>query len=273
MKSEFEQELLVPDTRYPKTNTPKKVKQKKSPRKNNGSDSLSVSLVLLAAIVVCILVGTFMIRRVIGKCFAGLTDGFHNTVDTAASETYDFFYKKSYESAYAQNHVRNKVSIIIGPLREKAELEVLEVHDVEYTFGALSDKKEKWLKSTGSAVFTVNLAAGEFLTDDARQYVLMRVPAPEVGAFNISDPVDISPEQKKGLLSSFTGFGGDHADEESDLANTLVAEAQVKMQETVSSSPYFYNAAKDAAKTTLINFVKSLNPEIPELTVEVEFFE
>lgn len=272
MKSEFEQELIVPDTLYPETSTPQKVKQEKPPHKNNKSDSLLISLVLLATIVVCILVGAFMIWRIVGKCFAGLADGFHNTVDTVASETYDFFYNKSYESAYAQNHVRNDVSIIIGPLREKAELEVLEVHDVEYTFGTPSDKKERWLKATGNAVFTVNLAAGEFLTDDARQYVLLRVPVPEAGGFTITKTDNISPEQKKGW-QFFTGFGGDHSDEESDLAHTLLAEAQVKMQETVSSSPYFYNAAKDAAKTTLINFVKSLNPEIPELTVEVEFFE
>ena len=63
MKSEFEQELIVPDTLYPETSTPQKVKQEKPPHKNNKSDSLLISLVLLATIVVCILVGAFMIWR------------------------------------------------------------------------------------------------------------------------------------------------------------------------------------------------------------------
>lgn len=242
------------------------------PQVNDGS-AMYIALGLLAAIIICVVIGIVVYRSAAAKFVSAMGESYRQATDTAAKETYDRFYENSFNTAQAQNHVKNQVSISVGSLREDTELQVLKVQDVEYAFDTLSSKEEKWLRVTGSAVFTVNLAASEFLIDDARQYVLVRMPKPEAGGFDLKQWKDISPEQSKNFVDTITGiFAGDHSDEESQLFDKLSSEAYAKLQKEVASSPDFYQAAKDNAITSITNIIKGLNPEIPELKVEVEFF-
>lgn len=245
-----------------------------SPQSNGGA--MYITLGLLAAIVVCIIIGIVVYRGAAEKFVTALGESYRQTSNAAAEETYNRFYESSFNTAEAKNHVKNQVSISVGSLREDTELQVLKVQDVEYAFGTLSNKEEKWLRATGSAVFTVNLAASEFVIDDARQHVLVRIPKPEAGSFDleVEAPDDISPKQSKSFVDQITGiFAGDRAIEGAHLHDKLRGEAYAKLQKEVASSPEFYQAAKDNAIITITNIVKSLNPEIPELKVEVEFFE
>lgn len=241
---------------------------------NNVGNAMYITLGLLASIVACVIIGIFVYRSAATKFVSALGESYRQASDKVAKETYDRFYENSFNTAQAKNHVKNQVSISVGSLREDTELQVLKVQDVEYAFGTLSNKEEKWLRAKGSAIFTVNLAASEFLVDDARQYVLVRIPKPEAGSFDLKEPDDISPKQNKSFVDQITGiFAGDSTVEGAHLHDKLRSEAYAKLQKTVASSPDFYQVAKDNAIITITNIIKGLNPDIPNLKVEVEFFE
>ena len=57
-----------------------------------------------------------------------------------------------------------------------------------------------------------------------------------------------------------------------ELAKAQYDIAYTKIVKEFSSNQYFYNSAKKAAENTIRCLVKQLNPSIPDLIVEVEFF-
>ena len=159
----------------------------------------------------------------------------------------------SYNIAEADNHVKNRGIISIENIQEKADLEVLEVSDVEYITNEKSgDKVTSWLEVPGTGVFTVNLAMSEFVIDDMRHYVLARVPKPEIKAENIQI------DTKKVKILAYQ--------------NNHWSEAQAIIQEDVQSNERYFEIAKSSAESIIKQLIKSLNKDVANLDVEVEFF-
>ena len=102
----------------------------------------------------------------------------------AAEETvYHAYYEQGYQLAEAEYHVKNRAMISLGNIRETAVLEVLNISDIAFMIEdptAENKNIQSWLEVPGTGVFTVNLAAGEFLADDERMMVYVRLPKPEL---------------------------------------------------------------------------------------------
>lgn len=215
---------------------------------------------------------------------AAAAASFQSAKAQSADEAYRHFYDKSYTAAEKAHHVSNRVSITVGKLREEQKLEVLRVSDVAYETprpkdqswfnsmiagitGIFASDVVSWLEVPGSGVFTVNLQAGEFIMDDARQYVLIRLPAPELTEFAIDyENVELLLFEEGGAFKNSAKYGVDKAMEQ-------LQSAELTMMQNLNNNQEFYKRAREAAEQMLVNLVRQLNPALPELTVEVEFID
>lgn len=190
---------------------------------------------------------------------------------SAKSETYEQTKadeeKAAYDKAYSENKVTNDVAISVGSLRSEAELEVLEVFDVEYIIEEEEDNEEgilSWLMVPGKGVYTVDLTAAEFIVDEERCYVLVRVPEPEM-----KDCTIVYNEVQQ-LLFKNKGFNESISIGE-DAARKQLQEAYVRLEKNLGVDLNFYQSAELSAKRVITSLVKALNVKIPDLIVEVEF--
>lgn len=230
--------------------------------------------VFLAVAIVC-----FSNMLFVGTSAAGAA--FTQAKDDTAEKTYELFYNKGYDQAEKAHHVSSRTAISIDTLREMQKLEVLAVSEVSYQVeekeeeglqgvitditGFFNEESISWLEVPGSGVFTVDLQAGEFIVDEERQMVLIRIPGPELSNFTLDyGDVEILYFDEGGTFKNSAKYGVDKAVEQ--LQN-----AELDMRQRVSNNQELYKRAQNAAENMLMNLVQQLNPQLPGLTVEVEF--
>lgn len=194
---------------------------------------------------------------------------FARTKEEAEMETYQSFYKKGYDRAEQSNHVSNEATIFIEKIQEVAKLEVLKVKDVEFIVEDAGDNDKNitsWLEVAGEGVFTVDLAVGEFLVDNLRRCVVVRVPEPRLTECVIDyDSVR--------LLKWDNDWWNDSIADGENLARKNMDEAFALIKKELTSNQRYFQAAKTSAENLIVNFIKELNSDIPELEVVVEFME
>ncbi len=241
----------------------------------------------IIAIVCCLLMigcAVYLILDSIDVGARAAQDRYHEVKDTVSADVYDSFYQSSFDLSEQQHHVSNEISITIGSLRDQARLEVLRISEVEYV---TPDEEEKniietikstlsglffgnvvsWLEVPGYGVFTVDLMSGEFIIDNERQYVLIRIPNPELSEFTIDYAnVELLNFEDSGLFKNSAKVG-------EDLARAQLQSAELSMRQKTNANQEFYQSARNSAIIILTNLVKQLNPALPNLTVQVEFFD
>jgi len=196
-----------------------------------------------------------------------------NAYDAAKEEkiqaVYQAFYDKSFEVAEAEHHVANDVAISLTSVQTVDKLEVLRVSDVEYVILDEDDNKENvtsWLEVPGTGVFTVDLTLGEYKADSQRRWVHVRIPRPSLTEFTV-DYANISQ-----LLWNDDFFNGSSKAGE-DLVRDQIRDGSLRLKEYMTTNRMIYESAADAAKRMVANLVRQFNPDIPDLTVEVEFID
>ena len=259
--------------------------QNKSKKKK--SEGLSRKQFILGALAISALLLCFCVYMILDTFTIGTgaaMDSFSTAKDEAAEEVYQFFYDKSYNAAEKAHHVSNNVSISIGDLKEEQKLEVLKVSDVAYETpdpkdqnwfegliasitGMFDAEVVSWLEVPGNGVFTVNLQAGEFIIDEERQYVLIRIPSPELTEFAIDyENVELLLFEEGGAFKNSAKYGVDKAVEQ-------LQSAELTMMQNVNNNQEFYKRARESTEKMLVNLVKQLNPQLLDLRVEIEFID
>ena len=133
--------------------------------------------------------------------------------------------------------------------------------DIEYVFREGNTKI--WTSVKGHGTYTVDLSLAEFLVDQDRQYVLVRVPSPKLSTAGL----DYEYENylfEDGVFNGSTkeGFG---------LAREDLRKAQNQLQIKLASTQSYYESAQNSANEIIENLVKNFNPEATELVVAVDF--
>lgn len=217
--------------------------------------------------VVMIIVSVLIVAVTIRKGSEAAKDAYDEAKKEAAEEAYNRFYETAFMSAERNYHVANTVSIDVTAVREEANLEVLKVSDVEYVIESRDENEnniEVWMEFYGEGVYTVDMKASEFIIDSDRQYVLVRVPRPELTNCRITTANELFWEN--GIFNKSYSVGIDLAEEMRNAGYT-------KLNEYMKSNSKFAVAAKKSATTLISDLVKGLNVELPNLVVEVEFVE
>ena len=244
----------------------------------------SLIVIILCAVLLCVI--TFLAIRSIDEGTDAVKDAYADKKNEVAAKVYDSFYQKSYDISEEKHHVKNEVLINFGSLREESRLEVLRVSNVEYVTPESDEGKTfiddivdrllepiysrnvvVWLEVPGNGIFTVDIKSSEFIFDNERRYVLLRIPSPELTEFSI-DYANVALLNFKdgGLLKNPPKVG-------EDLAREQLQAAELGMRQEMYTNQRFYQSAKEAAVSILTSFVKELNPGISDLTVEVEFMD
>lgn len=193
------------------------------------------------------------------------SSAFQEAKDAQADAAYQYYYDSGYDAAEARYHTSNQVSITVGSVQEQAKLEVLYASAVAYVT-TTQDKVTSWLEATGSGVFTVNLAAGEYLIDNERSFVCVRVPKPELTSITIDDIQRLLYEDDRFIRNGSIVQGEDFAREQ-------IASAEAQIKDDLSSNQRFYLSAENSAKAMIASLIRELNPDIEELNVEIEFIQ
>ena len=193
---------------------------------------------------------------------AGVNETFFATKEAVKEDTKNHFYDVAFE------------------LSESAHLEVLNVFLTDYQIWPEQDSSggildvvtdplmgdaEAWIRFNGIGTFTVDLQNTEFILDEQRQTVLIRVPSP------VMDQVLIQQDNDDVLYTSDAGLFNNSSDTGNQLILSMTQKAQQNMTAKARSNPEYYAQAKASAEKAITQLIKNLNPNLSDLTVEVEF--
>ena len=261
----------------------KNSKSKRNKKNIFNKKDVGMGFTIIAAII-CIIVIAYCYIDTLTVGANSAISRYQNVKQEVSDSTYDEFYQKAYDISEENHHVSNQVSITLGSLKEQAKMEVLKISTVEYktpeddegdvienilssisTF--FKGNVVSWLEVPGYGVFTVDLQSAEFIIDNERGYVLIRLPSPELSEFTIDyENVEILNFEDSGIFKNPVKIG-------EDLARKQLQSAELTMRQNANSNQDYYQAAEKGAAKILSNLVKQLNPQIENLVVDVEFIE
>lgn len=241
-----------------------------SSRKTVGDNWLVWSVILTTILLVICVASIFVIKHSIALGVSSAQEGFADAYSEARSDSYQKFWDAAYNISEQSHHVSNDVAISISAVKEKNNLEVLKISDIVYIVTESEDTKSgttSWLKVSGTGVFTVNLTAAEYLVDNCRQYILVRIPLPVLESENISVDSAESLFYKENKWNPSNSIQNGE-----QLARAQLNEAQQKIQEDFLANEEYTKLAKSSAISMISALIRSLNSDIEGLQVEVEFY-
>lgn len=242
-----------------------KENEKVSNRKSKGGSS---TIIMIAVLVGMVAITLILVNGIIGAGAEALANSYNAAYESERDSAYQEQYDKYFDRAEDDYHVSNRVSITIGDLKDIAKLEVLTVSDVEYIIDEgvnNSNGITSWLEVPGQGTYVVDLQAAEFLTDDERAYVKVRVPYPELTNITIDYANVKKMFFKNDILNDSYKVG-------EELAQRQLNSADMLIKKEFASNERFYLSAQEAAVSTIQCLVKQLNPQNADMTVEVEFY-
>lgn len=228
---------------------------------------------------ICFLVLMFL---TFGTFILGVQRTYRSAKDAAKQETAENYYNAALELSESAHHLSNDITIQIQGITEIRNLEVLNVFLTDYQIwpeqeasGGILDAvtdpligdAEAWIRFNGIGTFTIDLQNTDFILDEQRKAVLVRVPSPVMGQ------ILIQQDEDDVLYTSSAGLFNNSSDTGNQLVLSLTQKAQQDMTAKARSNPEYYAQAKASAEKTIIQLIKNLNPDLPDLTVEVEFID
>lgn len=247
-------------------------------KKKYGTNGLIIfGCLWIIAIMGIVLLWNMMIRTAVGTA----VDSFFESSETAKNQSHEEYYNKAYAKAEDQFKSTHNVSLNIGAIRKTAKLETLSIYEETYVIETEEQKKKGiylWTKFGGYGTYTVDLKEAEIIVDDANQYISIRIPEPELTEFSLDEDEsmvlmykDRSKEVKIPFLPPQKFFGGSYS-EGFALYDGQKKEASKTIRENIASNQDYYNSAKESAIVQIEKLIRSLNPKVPDLKIDVEFY-
>ena len=225
-----------------------------------------IIIVLTAGIIVTVVTSNVFLKKAVRRGIDAAEQTYVEAKDEAYKNTYQQYQNVGYSIAEANHHVSNSVLITVADIKKTAKLEVLRVQDVEYIIEKAEDNNygiDAWLQVGGNGVFTVDLEAAQFLTNQERKSVIIKLPKPRLTNCKVDGKSEPLLFKNQGLNETFK--------EGAELAKEQRKEAEARIKDEFMTNPIYMKSAKNSAESILKSWVKELNPDIPELTVEIIF--
>lgn len=192
-----------------------------------------------------------------------------NAYDKAKPESENIGYenteKKLFGLGEKRYHTSNRIDISIDGIEKDHFLETLKVKEIDYYIhnGDENIKSKAWYKIIGEGTFVVNMDLAEIITDEERNYILIKVPLPTLQ----TDAFNVTVEQFYFDKGNFEGIKKGE-----ELASMAEKEGYKKIKAKILGKQEYFKCAKNSAKSQLINLAKECNPGI-DVNVDVEFFD
>lgn len=143
---------------------------------------------------------------------------------------------------------------------------IFQVYDTFYDISEPKEKITSWLKVAGRGTYTVNLDEAEYIIDNARSHVHVRIPKPELTVTIDAGRMDkILFKQNKFIRSSSEKEGF-------ELAMDQYAMAQDKLEANFISNIQYQDWAEESAVRMIRTVIKGFNPDVEDLEVDVDFY-
>ena len=243
----------------------KKPSARKTTRKETAENAIGIKGMIISFVLIA--ANVFLWHDSVNVGANALADMYNTAYQTEKDAAYQKLYQTAFDRAEEKYHVSNTVIISIGNLEESEKLEVLKASDVEFITedsDKNSGKVTAWLEVTGQGTFVVDLKAAEFIINNEQKRVLVRLPYPEL------TNVTITNAERKLFKDDL--FNGSYS-EGVTLALKQRNDANLQIQKALMANQYIYSNAQTVAKDMITNLVKQFNPDIPDLTVDVEFMD
>ena len=205
---------------------------------------------------------------VVASATAGYEAGmeaYESAKNQAASEVYQEYYDNSYYYAEKKNHVSNNVLITIDSVEEINRLEVLEV-SANTVVTEESSNSFAWFSFTGSAVYYVDLNTADYIIDQQRSTVVVRLSKPVLDYRGLNE-VENLMSKTKSILSNGSIANGEK------IADSLIKKGDEQIQKELQEEQDNPQKAKEAAISFITSLVMQTNPDVPDIHVVVEFME
>lgn len=247
---------------------------KRKPARRKNKKGKGVQTLLLVLVPIFLLAASFfLVNTAMSKAMTAAWDSYKDTEDTVADATYTTIYDWFYKKAEEKHHVSNRTSITLGTMKKESKLEVFRVPDTEFVIENKDDNKygiTSWIKVKGTGIFTINLNLSEFIVDNERNIVTIRIPRLELEYDMGNGDKNLEKLLYKQDLHLPTFTNETKAGEEIQLR--MIEEGRRRIREEIKTKPSYYFSAQEAAQDVLSNLIKSLNPD-REIKVIVEFAE
>lgn len=240
-------------------------KLERKPGRKKVEPEKTKKLIVMCAItisVICVIICIYCWSKAVAVSVTAAAEAYGSVKDARVEKLRQEYREAGYVKGEKEYHTSNRVTIKIDNVQETAKLEVMLVSDVVYIIN--NEQNHVWTKATGTGVYTVNLAAGEYLIDSERQYVLVRVPKPKL-TVNL-DKAELLFFRNEGFQNGSIGDG-------EELAREQRADAQMQLLKDIEENQEFYEYAENSAMILIESLVREFNLDIPELVVDVEFFD
>lgn len=227
--------------------------------------STIIGIVLAAQVVLAIIVGVLLFRR-----------GYEQSKTGTEAHIRQTAYNSVYGITEQANHVSNDVSISLDGIREKADLEILQV-DSSYIY--TSDEEDSarnqtiWYRFSGTGTFTIDMRMTEFIVDNERSHVLVKAPEPSITQFSENyDKVEklLYKDNTVSILGIISLNNGS-VQEGEQIAQKMLALSRSKMIKQLEMTPAYYQAAEETGVRIITQLIKSINPDINKITVDVVY--
>lgn len=225
--------------------------------------------------IISILIAIFSIHT--ATLQAGVTAAaaaYEKQLTEAEQNAYNFFYESNFDLAEKKYHVSSDVTIALNEIKEIAKLEVLEVSAVEYDIVSHENNNAKidvWLEVPGRGIYTVDMNAAEYIVDNVRKTIIVRVPRPTLE--------NVSLDHENIVLLNFDNtdkwlvFNNDDYRTGADIYDNQIKRAYSNILSRLNSDTNYINSAERSAEKMITHFVREFNRGIPELEISVEFIE
>ncbi len=242
----------------PETNgTEKKPAQENKEAQKKSNVKTIITIVVVAQVFLAIFAGAYFFKS-----------GYENAKTSTTNKIRQDAYDTVYDLTEGANHTSNRATIMLDGIKEKADLEVLQIST---SFLYTSDDADKasnltiWYKIPGTGTFTVDLQMTEFIVDAERHHVLVKAPLPAITKFK-----EEKAERLEYKDDRFAPWSGSIQEGEA-IARKMLYKAHVEMMKDLEANTEYMEAAKTSTQKLITNIIKALNPSVKDLTVTVEF--
>lgn len=226
----------------------------------------NVKTIVIAVVVIQILLSVLAGAYFFKKAYQNAKTNTTNRIRQSAYDTV-------HDITEGANHTSNRASIYLDQIREKADLEVLQIST---SFLYTSDEADQaknltiWYEIPGTGTFTVDLKNAEYIVDYERHHVLVKTPLPAITIFK-EETDQINPLEYKD--DRFIPQAQGSIQEGEAIGRKMLDQAHVEMMRELTTNNDYLDAAKDSAQKLITNIIKAINSSISDLTVTVEFNE
>lgn len=204
--------------------------------------------IMIAATIALLIVSYIVYLRAMSASAESAYAEYKEAKETAKAE----IQQKYYDDGKKNWQTTNDVTINLGDLKEKMDLRVLELTDAEYSIR--NTDNTAWIRVTGMGMYSVNLAAADFIVDNTNGNVTVQLMTPKLTT-KITKAELLKYENNRFIFNGSIAEGEQQADEQ-------VKEAYALVVEEFTTNPEYLKKAKENAVETIKQLVVNYNPNV-----------